>query len=89
MNIAPLADVKARFSAYVRKTQEGPVVVTRNGRPVAVILNIGDEDDLERVLLAHSPKFQAMLDQAEQRISETGGIEHEEFWKSVSGQSGG
>ena len=83
MNIAPLADVKARFSEYVKKTQQGPIVVTKNGRPVAVLLGIHDEDELERILLAHSPKFQALLDEAEQRIQQTGGLEHEAFWEIV------
>ena len=83
MNIAPLADVKARFSEYIKKTQEGPVVVTKNGRAVAVLLGIHDEDELERILLAHSPKFQALLDEAEQRIQQTGGLEHDAFWEAV------
>jgi prevent-host-death family protein len=83
MNIAPLADVKARFSAYIKKTQEGPVIVTRHGKPVVVMLSITDEDDLERILLANSAKFQAMLDAAEQRISETGGLSHEELWAVI------
>ena len=34
MRIAPLADVKARLSAYVDECgAEGPVVITRNGNP--------------------------------------------------------
>jgi len=86
MNIAPLADVKARFSEYIKKTQEGPVVVTKNGRPVALLLNIADEDDLERVLLANSKKFQALLDAAEHRIKETGGISHEDLWAAVEAE---
>jgi len=86
MNIAPLADVKARFSAYVKKTQDGPIVVTKNGKPVVLMLNIADEDDLERILLANSKKFQAMLDAAEQRIKETGGISHEDFWAAVEAE---
>lgn len=57
MNIAPLADVKARFSEYVKKTQQVPIVVTKNGRPVAVLLGIHDEDELERILLATRPNF--------------------------------
>ena len=83
MNIAPLADVKARFSEYINKIQDGPVVVTKNGRAVAVLLGIQDEDDLERILLAHSPKFQALLGAAEQRIREGEAVEHEAFWKMV------
>ena len=36
MRIAPLADVKARLSAYVEQCEtDGPVVITRNGRAVA------------------------------------------------------
>jgi hypothetical protein len=47
------------------------------------MLKIKDDDDLERLLLANSPKLQAMLDAAEQRIKETGGISHEDVWKEV------
>lgn len=87
MNIAPLADVKARFSAYVKKTKEGPVVVTKNGKPVVLLLSIADDDDLERILLANSKRFQAMLDAAEQRIKETGGINHEDLWATVEAKT--
>lgn len=87
MNIAPLADVKARFSAYIRKTQNGPLIVTKNGRPVAVLLGITDKDDLERIMLANSPKFQAMLDAAERRIQETGGIRHDDLWAQVESEA--
>ena len=83
MNIAPLADVKARFSAYIKKAQEGPVIITRHGKPVVVMLSVKDEDDLERIVLANSTKFQAMLDAAEQRIRETGGVSHEDVWAMI------
>jgi prevent-host-death family protein len=83
MNIAPLADVKARFSAYIRKIQNEPVIVTKNGRPVAIMLGISDEDDLERIMLAISPRFQALLDEAERRIQETGGMSHADVWEQA------
>jgi hypothetical protein len=57
--------------------------VTKNGKPVAVMLGITDEDEIERLILAYSPKFQAMLDAAASRIRRTGGIHHEDFWKAV------
>jgi prevent-host-death family protein len=87
MNIAPLADVKARFSAYIKKAKEGPIVVTKNGKPVILMLSITDDDDLEHILLANSKKFQALLDAAEQRIRETGGISHEELWAEVEAKT--
>ncbi len=83
MNIVPLGEVKAKFSAYVKKTEEGPIIVTKNGKPVVLMLRIRDDEDLEQLLLANSPKFQAMINAAEKRIRETGGISHEEVWKEI------
>jgi len=36
MKIVPVAEVKARFSAYLNASIDGLVVVTRHGKPVAV-----------------------------------------------------
>jgi prevent-host-death family protein len=52
MTTLPLADVKARLSAVlddVRDTHER-VVITRNGRPEAVILSLSDLEALEETL---------------------------------------
>lgn len=87
MNIAPLADVKARFSAYIKQLQTSPVIVTKNGRHVAIMMSISGEDDLERIMLAVSPKFQALLDQAEKRIQETGGVSHEDVWAQIEAEA--
>jgi len=54
-------------------------VITRNGRSAAVLLAVEDEEELERLVLAYSPKFRAILDQARQQTRQTGGIRHEEF----------
>lgn len=82
MKVAPVADVKAHFSAYLVRCQDGPVVVTKNGRPVAVLISVLEDDELERLVLAHTPRFRRLLDAAEKRIQQTGGIRHEEFWES-------
>src|SRR5947209_5031608 len=87
MKIASVADVKARLSAYLKESQEGPVIVTRNGKPVAVLLAVTDEDELERLVLAHSPKFQAILEKSRRQIDETGGISHDVFWREVEAES--
>jgi antitoxin YefM len=52
MTIIPLADAKARLSAVldeVRDTHER-VVITRNGRPEAVIMSVSDLEALEETL---------------------------------------
>ncbi len=88
MRIASVADIKARFSAFLKASEEsGPVVVTRNGRPVAVLLSIADEDEIERLILAYSPRFQGLLKAARRRIEETGGIHHDDFWREVEAET--
>ena len=74
------------LSAYLRESEKGPVVVTRNGKPVAVLLGV-TEEEIERLILAYSPKFQAILASSRQQIRTTGGIEHEDFWKEMEAES--
>ncbi len=88
MKIASVADVKARFSAFLKASKSGPVVVTRNGKPAAVLLSVDDEDEIERLTLAYSPKFQKMLNLARQQIREGRGIRHEDFWREVEDREG-
>ncbi len=84
MRIAPLADVKARLSAYLDECGvEGPVVITRNGKAVAVLLVPHDDDDLERLLLGRSPRFQALLKRSRQSIKEGKGLPEDAFWEAV------
>ena len=83
MKIASLADVKTHFSSYVKASTDGPVVVTRNGKPVAVLLAVTDEDDLERLMMAHSRRLQALLAAARKRIEAGQGIPSDQFWAEV------
>jgi prevent-host-death family protein len=87
MKIASVADVKAKFSSYLKASEQGPVIVTKNGRPVAMLLSVTDEDEIERMLLAHSPKFQSILGVAEQQIREGKGIKHEDFWREIESET--
>lgn len=80
MKIAPVADVKAHFSSYLEASAAEPIIVTKNGRPVAAIVAIADDDELERLVLAHTPRFRRLLDDAEERIRRAGGVTHEDFW---------
>ncbi len=87
MRIAPLADVKARLSAYLDEAgTSGPIVITRNGKAVAVLVAPVDDDDLEQMLLARSPRFQAVLNKSRQSIKAGKGLSRDEFWKTVKQQ---
>jgi len=84
MKIAPLADVKARLSAYVDECGvEGPVVITRDGKAVAVLVVPYDDNDLERLMLGRSPRFQALLNRSRRSIKEGKGLSEKAFWEAV------
>ena len=47
---------------------------------------IADEEEIERMMLAHSVTLKAILDAAETRIQATGGIRHEDFWSQLDAE---
>src|ERR1700736_2721815 len=84
MKIASVAEIKSQFSAFLKASEAGPVVVTRNGRPVAVIVGVQDEDEIERLLMAYSPRLQAILEKSRKQIRDKDVLSHEEFWAEVA-----
>jgi prevent-host-death family protein len=83
MKIASVAQIKSQFSAFLKASEAGPVVVTRNGKAVAVIVGVQDDDEIERLLMAYSPRLQAILEASRQQIREGEVLSHEELWKNV------
>src|SRR5262249_50818104 len=83
MKIASVARIKSQFSSFLKASEAGPVVVTRNGKPVAVIVAVQDEDEIERLLMAYSPRLQAILEEYRKQIREGDMLSHEEFWAEV------
>jgi prevent-host-death family protein len=79
MKIAPVADLKKHLSSYLEQCQAGPIVVTKNGRAVAVLVCVANDDAIEDLILAHSPKLRQLLDDAERRIREDGGVSHDDM----------
>ena len=59
------------------------------GKPVAVLLAIEDEEELERLALAYSKRFRSILEAARQQIREGDGIRHEQFWQEVEAETSG
>jgi prevent-host-death family protein len=65
MKIESLREVKAKLSKIVKELPaEQSVVITKNGRPCAVLLPVTEETDLESMLLAQRKDFWQLLDRA-------------------------
>jgi prevent-host-death family protein len=86
MKIASVAAVKANLSAYLNASNDELVVITKNGKPVAVILPMEDEEELERLAMAYSRKFQRVLREAREQLRNGEGIAHDDFWREVEAQ---
>lgn len=48
---------------------------------------IGDADDSNRLVLAHSPRFRAIFAKARKSLDAGKGIPHDEFWKTVKART--
>ncbi len=67
----PLADVKNRLSEVVERLERehGRVVITKHGRPAAIVLNIEDLEGLEETLSVLSdPKLMRRVRQGQSDI---------------------
>lgn len=72
MTIVPLNEVKNRFSTYVELSKRGDIVVTKNGRPVAILHAVSD-DDLEDYLFESDPRFIARIEALRRGFRRRGG----------------
>ena len=81
MKIESLREVKAKLSKIVKELpSEKSVVITKNGRPCAVLFPVTEETDLESMLLAQRKDFWQLLDRAHNLIQIEGAIiEHGEL----------
>ena len=63
MKTVTVFEAKNHFSRTLKAAEEDVVIVTRNGKPVAAIQALG-EDDLEDYLLERSERFWRMIERA-------------------------
>jgi len=66
------------LSEYAQQAGLGPVVVTINGKPVAVVIAL-ENADLETVSLSTNPRFLALIERSRAHQREAGGIPGEEM----------
>ena len=77
MKVENIKEVKARFNRIVSElATEGSVVITRNGRPCAVLMPITEDTDLEIVALSQNKRFWKLYDAALEKANVEG-------WTSV------
>ena len=65
MKIETIREVKAKLNQVVAELPEtGSVVITKNGKPCAVLLPVTEETDLEALLLSQNKRFWELFDKS-------------------------
>jgi prevent-host-death family protein len=72
MKIVPLNEVKNRFSTYLELSKREDIVVTKNGRPAAILHAVTD-GDLEDYLFESDPRFIARIEALRVEFQQAGG----------------
>ena len=65
MKIESLREVKANLSKIVNELpSDQSVVITKNGRPCAVLFPVTEDTDIESMVLAQNKEFWRLMDRA-------------------------
>lgn len=83
MRLASVKDVKNKLSDYLKKAEREDIIITKNGKPTAVLHHLGD-DDLEDYVVEHDPKFRKIIEKRWREYSVRGGSPLEKVLKRLS-----
>ena len=73
MKIQNIKEVKARFNRIVSDLpRDGSMVITKNGKPCAVLMPITKDTDLEVLALSQNKRFWRMYDAAIEKANKKG-----------------
>jgi len=72
-----IAEATQPLAEYAQRADTGPLVVTANGKPIAVILPI-ENADTETITLSESPHFLAIIERSRERQQREGGLTSEQ-----------
>jgi len=83
MKIIELSLATGTLSDYANAAQTEPLVITRGGKPVALLAAVTDNVDLESASLGTNPDFLALLERSRSSLREQGGITGAEMRQAV------
>jgi len=78
MKTLEVAKATLPLSDYAKGVKKEPVIILKEGKPVAALVSITNAD-IETVSLSNNPKFIALIDRSRSRQKSEGGISTEEM----------
>lgn len=78
MKVLEISKATASLTDYANEVSNEPMVLTANGKPIAALLSI-DDDDVESLSLSSNPEFLAILAESRARLKAEGGVSSQEM----------
>ena len=85
MKVIEIAQATSSLAEYVQELAKEPVIVAKNGKPVAALVALKNAD-LETVSLSTNPEFLAIIEESRARQQAEGGTSSKEMRRKF-GQS--
>jgi prevent-host-death family protein len=73
-----ITNASAPLSEYVRKAKKSPIIVVKNGKPVAAVVALRNSD-AETVSLSGNRRFLAIIERSRSRYKKQGGLSSAEI----------
>lgn len=73
-----LAEATQPLADYAQEVDGGPIIVTRNGQPIAALVALPNTD-AETLALSQNPQFMAIIERSRARHAREGGISSSEM----------
>lgn len=73
MKIVPLEETAVTLPQVAELARSGPVILTRNGKPLAAVKNLTNKD-WESMSLANNPRFRRIIEESRASYRKEGGI---------------
>jgi prevent-host-death family protein len=84
MKTASVAKIAAHIDVYLEASREQPVLITRNGKPIAVLVAVKDQAEAEQVAKNGARLLRSVFQEAHEQLQKGEGVLHDEFWRKVA-----
>jgi hypothetical protein len=82
MKVVPLEKTNLTLPEVTELAKEEPVILTRNGKPLAAVRDLSGSD-WEAVALANNPQFLALIEASRRSYQEEGGTSLDDLCKEL------
>ncbi len=81
MKAASAAEIAAQLDDYLKASRKQPVLITRKGKPVALLLGVLDKAQAEELVGRRPRSLRPVFATAHAQLERGEGIPHDEFWR--------